>query len=58
MTPLDAEATQRRAGSGCASGPAISAAVIAARLIAWAPNGAPIAVAAPVLTSAGRSGGR
>src|SRR5258706_699305 len=50
-------AIQRRAGFGCASGPAVSAAVIAARLTAWPPNGAPAALMSPVVTSTPRSGG-
>jgi hypothetical protein len=58
VAPPATDATHRRPGSGCASGPATSAAVMAARLIAWAPNGAPATVAAPVLTSAGVIGAR
>ena len=57
-TPAVTDAIQRRAGSGWASGPAASAALIAARLIAWPPNGAASALPSPVVTSAGRSGGR
>src|SRR4051812_46780777 len=47
----------RRFGSGCASGPAQIAAVIAARLIACPPNGAAIKVEIPVPTSSGGDGG-
>ena len=56
--PAVTDAIQRRSGSGWASGPAASAALIAARLIAWPPNGAARALPRPVVTSAGRSGGR
>ena len=45
------------AGSGWVSGPAVSAAVIAARLTAWPPNGAAAALARPVATRTGRRGG-
>jgi hypothetical protein len=46
--PAVAAAIQRRERSSPASGPADSAAEIAARLMACAPNGAPRTSAAPV----------
>ncbi|GGM30101.1 hypothetical protein GCM10007977_034210 [Dactylosporangium sucinum] len=55
--PSETVAIQRRRGSGWVSGPAVRAAVIAARFRACPPNGAAAALARPVVTRRGRSGG-
>src|SRR4051794_11007766 len=57
-TPAVTEATQRRPGSGSASGPAARAALIAARFTACPPNGAAASVPSPVATRSGPSRGR
>ena len=56
-TPPATEAIQRRSGSAWASGPATSAAVIAARFTAKPPKGAAAMLAAPVVVSTGRRSG-
>ena len=56
VIPAVDEAIQRRVGSACASSPAHSAALIAARFTTWPPSAAPATVPAPVSTRTERTG--